>query len=88
MPHVRLDGETTSRNVTHLEFYAYRLATRPGFSIIHSSCKLFLQYLLDAFLTVEGNRLEWIRQNQRAVRAEDYQGLNDFVDLRAQPYVC
>ncbi len=67
-----------------MEFYAYRLAVRNEFSRIHSGRKLFLQYLLDAFITVEGNRLEWYRQNQNRIRAENYSGLHDFVEMRRQ----
>lgn len=68
------------RNLTNLEYYSYRLATRSGFSLLQSSGKLFLEYILDAFLTVEGNRLEWYRKNQKTIRAENYSSLNDFVE--------
>jgi hypothetical protein len=47
---------------------------------LQSSGKLFLEYILDAFLTVEGNRLEWYRKNQKTIRAENYFSLNDFVE--------
>ena len=33
-------------------------------------------------MTVEGNRLAWIRENQRSIGAETYQGLTDFVNNR------
>jgi hypothetical protein len=39
-------------------------------------------YVLDAFMTIEGNRLEWIRQNQRTIRAENYGSLANFVEQR------
>ncbi len=79
-PHAR--DVTVERNVTHREFYAYRLAVRDrlgDFSLLHSGCKLFLQYILDAYVTVEGNRLNYLRQNQRNLRAETLQGLEDYV---------
>ena len=41
---------------------------------------MFLSYLLDAYVSVEGNRLNWYRQNQRAIRAENYQNIVDFVN--------
>lgn len=59
------------RNITHLEFYAYREAIRDEFSRIHFGRKLFLHYLLDTFKTVEGNRLECYRKNQNRIRAEN-----------------
>jgi hypothetical protein len=71
--------------MTHLEYYAYRIAVRDReFSSLHSSRKLFLSYLLDAYVTVEGNRLNWYRQNQRAIRAENYQNIADFVNRNDQ----
>jgi len=87
MPHTRHANPVTLRvrDITHMQFYAYRLASREGFSRIHSSRKLFLQYVLDAYLTVEGNRLEYIRQNQATIRAETYQGLLDFVEADVDP---
>ncbi len=78
--HVR--DVTVPRNMTHREFYAYRLAVldrNDGFSLLHSGCKLFLQYILDAYVTVEGNRLNYLRENQRNLRAETLQGLEDYV---------
>ncbi len=45
---------------------------------------MFLSYLLDAYVTVEGNRLNWYRQNQRAIRAENYQNIVDFVNRNDQ----
>jgi Helitron helicase-like domain at N-terminus len=33
-------------------------------------------------MSVEANRLEWVLQNQKTIRAESYQGLSDFVNTR------
>jgi hypothetical protein len=41
-------------------------------------------YVLDAFMTVEGNRLHWIKLNQGQIRAEDYTTLNQFVQSRRE----
>ncbi len=46
------------------------------------SGKLFLQYILDAWVSIEGNRLNWIEKNQKQIRAENYAGLSDFVQRR------
>ncbi len=77
-------GETRYRNVTHLQYYSHRLAIRPGFSQLHASRKLFLMYVLDAFITVEGNRLHWLKLNQGQIKAEDYSTLNQFVRSRRE----
>ncbi|XP_076035390.1 uncharacterized protein LOC143021665 [Oratosquilla oratoria] len=59
------------------EFYAYRLAIRGGFSPIHSGGKLFQQYIVDAYVKVEGCRLKFIAENQAQLRVAMYSGLMD-----------
>ncbi|UYV84546.1 hypothetical protein LAZ67_X002584 [Cordylochernes scorpioides] len=71
---------TSTRNhVTMLQFYSYRLAIRSGFSPIHYGRRLFQQYVVDAYVKTEGNRLNYIRQNQSLLRVELYQGLMDYI---------
>ncbi|XP_076044682.1 uncharacterized protein LOC143027298 [Oratosquilla oratoria] len=70
--------QTRVRNkVTMQEFYAYRLAIRGGFSPIHSGGKLFQQYIVDAYVKVEGCRLKFIAENQAQLRVAMYSGLMD-----------
>ncbi|XP_076061544.1 uncharacterized protein LOC143037294 [Oratosquilla oratoria] len=59
------------------ELYAYRLAIRGGFSPIHSGGKLFQQYIVDAYVKVEGCRLKFIAENQAQLRVAMYSGLMD-----------
>ena len=66
------------------EFYAYRIAVRDSFSPIHLSRLLFQQYLVDAFIKIEGNELAYIRTHQSLLRVESYQGLMDHIGRRAQ----
>ena len=83
MRHVRR-SPSGFRNVTHLQHYAFRIAVRDGFSLIHSAKKLFLQFLLYAFSTVDGNRLQYIKENNKSLRYETYEGLADFVERRTR----
>jgi hypothetical protein len=39
-----------------------------------------LSYTLDAFLTVEGDRLQWLRTHQSDLMAENYKVLKSYVD--------
>ena len=74
MRHVA-EFRTAARNrLTMQQFYAHRLAIRDGFSLIHSSGKLFQQYLVDAYVKTEGCRLFFIRNNQRQLRVDLYSG--------------
>ncbi len=63
--------------VTQLQYYAYRLAIRNEFSILHHSGKLFQQFIVDAYVKTEGSRLNYLRFNQNNLRIELYQGLLD-----------
>lgn len=71
-------------HLTMLQYACYRLAVRIGFSHLHSSKKLFQQYIVDMYTRVEAHRLMFIRSNQSQLRSEHYRGLQDFVLNRAQ----
>lgn len=70
--------------VTHLQYYSYRLAVRPGFSALHCAEKLFQQYIVDAYVKTEASRLFFIRNQQPRLRAELYQGIMDHIHNAAQ----
>ena len=73
---------TSTRNrLTMQQFYGYRLAVRSGFSAIHSSGKLFQQYLVDAYVKTEGCRLFFIRRNQAQLRVDLYSGITYCIQL-------
>lgn len=55
------------------------LAVRTGFSFLHSAQKLFQQWVLDAYLIVEGSRLAYIRTHQNDLRMDSYRGLQDYL---------
>jgi hypothetical protein len=86
-PHSELgwDGEMKSslesmRNrITMLQHYSYRLAIRKEFNPILNAAKLTQQYIVDAYVKIEGNRLNYIRLNQKSLRVEHYRGLMDHV---------
>jgi len=39
--------------------------------------RLFQQYLVDAAATIDQNRLAWLQNNQRDIRADLYRGIDD-----------
>ncbi|XP_063800227.1 uncharacterized protein LOC134968624 [Pseudophryne corroboree] len=65
--------------VTMLQYKAALTAIRDEFSPIMYAGKLTLQWLVDSYLQVEANRLNYIRHNQKRLRTEQYQGLADHV---------
>jgi ATP-dependent DNA helicase PIF1 len=65
-----------------LEYYSYRLAIRnnvTNFSALHFSTKLFHQYIVDAYVKIESNRLNFIKMNQSLLHVEQYKGLMDHI---------
>jgi hypothetical protein len=83
MEHVEERRSAKRTRVTQLQFYAYKLSVRSGFSILHSSGKLFQQYVVDAYVKTEGSRLNFIRLNQKDLRVELYRGLLDALATHA-----
>lgn len=73
-------GLTKSNNktLTAADFYAFRLQVRLNdYNIIFKMQKLMQQYAVDQWAKIEASRLEWVRANQKSIRAEKYQGLMD-----------
>ncbi|CAL1358644.1 unnamed protein product [Linum trigynum] len=66
------------KNVTEREFHAFRLQHRQseGQSLMRGG-KTLQHYCVDAFSTIEQNRLKFLRSNQKLLRAELYKGLCD-----------
>ena len=64
-----------------MQFYRYRLMVHGGntFNTLHRMGRLFQQYIVDMYVKIEGQRLTFLRHNQRTLRAELYQGLADAV---------
>lgn len=82
--HVESKRTEKRQTITMLQFYAYRLSIRQGFNSIFNAGKLFQQYVVDAYVKVEGNNLNYIKRNQKQLRVEMYQGLMDFVHKSAE----
>ena len=61
-------------------FYCYQLQQRQNQgNTLFKSGRLFQQYLVDAYASVEEDRLDYIRKNQKNLRSEIYQGIQDAV---------
>ena len=72
----------TAKNtrVTPMQFYSSKLMVRPDFGPLpHAGGFLFQQYCVDAYCKAEAHRLKYIRDNQQALRAENYKGVQEYV---------
>ena len=66
-------------NVSMLQYKVAQTAIRDEFSPIIHAGKLTQQWLVDSYLQVEANNLNYIRNKQSMLRCELYQGLADHV---------
>lgn len=57
---------------------------RGDFTPLHHAGKLYQQYLVHAYCTVEADRLQYIKTHQKDLRAECYQGLIDYLAHAAE----
>ena len=70
-----------NRRASMLQYYAHRLAFREQpFSPLHYGRKLFQQYVVDAWVRVESNRLRYPRYNQARLRTDLYSNVIDYVN--------
>ena len=69
---------TRSDKVSQRCYYAYRLHARPGEQpLLFRGGNLLQQYVVDAWASTEQSALNWVRHNQKELRADVYQGLRD-----------
>ncbi|CAN6846284.1 unnamed protein product [Brassica oleracea] len=79
LPYCGPEASTVRREyMTMREFYAYQIQTRPseGMTIIKGG-KLFHQYIVDAYVATETERLRFISLNQKKLRADLYNNVCD-----------
>ncbi|KNZ73733.1 hypothetical protein J132_10006, partial [Termitomyces sp. J132] len=77
--HFGPENQQRAPKVTQTAYYAYRLQKRTlevNAALLWSG-RLFQQYVVDAWASSEQNKLNWVRHNQKKIRAEVYQGVVD-----------
>ncbi|XP_053152157.1 uncharacterized protein LOC128344988 [Hemicordylus capensis] len=66
--------------VTQMQYYGYRLSIRDKINPFLNAGRLTQQYMVDAYVKTEANRLNFVRQNQPKLRVEKYSGLMDHLN--------
>ena len=80
----------TRNRVTPREFYAQRLCIkgdidgRRNYNCLFHCGKLTQQYIVDAFVKIESNNLEFLRRNQTKLRVDLYTGLKESLENQAR----
>ena len=60
-------------------YYRYHIMIRQNVSVLLRVKRLFQQYLVDAYCKIETERLQFLRCEQTALRADCYQDLRDAI---------
>ncbi|XP_075194167.1 uncharacterized protein LOC142294949 [Anomaloglossus baeobatrachus] len=81
--HENLQQQGTTRRITQLQYYSFQLSVRNHFNPILNGGKLTQQYLVDAYVKIEANRLNYIRQNQKILKVEDYCVLQEHLQQKS-----
>ncbi|XP_018494091.1 uncharacterized protein LOC108863899, partial [Galendromus occidentalis] len=77
----RRNSTSPRRNrITQKEYYSYLLFTRHQiFNPLHFAGKLLQQFMVDSWLKIEMNRLNFVRHNQHNLRLDTVRGLQDYM---------
>ena len=74
------NNKTKRGYVSMKEYYAYLIHSRNNqANTLHRGGRLFQQFLVDAYASVEEQRLKWNRHNQDTLRVDLYHNLQDAV---------
>lgn len=75
-----VQGNRVRNNISMLQFKVAQTAVRDEFNPVIHAGKLTQQWLVDSYLQVEANNLNYIRFNQKNLRTELYKGLMDHME--------
>ena len=70
------------RRVSRAAYVKYRMATRDG-NVFLMGGRLFQQWIVDSYVKIEKDRMNFCRINQQKIRADTYQGLIDHLQRTA-----
>ena len=77
--HVNLKLRNSGRKLMAMVYYRYHIMVRENVSVLLRAKRLFQQYLVDAYCKIETERLQFLRREQTALRADCYQDLRDAI---------
>ena len=76
-------NNNSTKRLSAREFFAFHMNTRLTHSdYIFSAGRLFQEWILNSWITVENQRLKFFFHNQKDLRADSYKNVKDFVDKR------
>ena len=72
------------KRVTPRQYFTFHINIRDGdnMNYLHYGCRLFQEWLCMAWFLIENQRLEYLRQNQKALRADTYKNVAEIAQQR------
>ena len=81
---INRNNDGNNRRVTRLAYTRYRIAIRPSeFNPFILGRRLFQQYVVDAYVKIEKDRIIYCKTHQKEIKADTYQGLHDYMERSA-----
>ena len=81
--HDEMTKVDSNRRVTRLNYVRYRIAIRDDFNPIILGRRLFQQYLVDCYVKIERDRINYCKYHQTELRRDSYQDLMDHLNSYA-----
>ncbi|XP_036150735.1 uncharacterized protein LOC118648518, partial [Monomorium pharaonis] len=81
--HCHLKKLNSNRRITRGQYIKHRMAIRDDFNVFLLGRRLFQQWLVDNYVKIEKDRMNFCRAHQKELRSETYQGLIDYMQNMA-----
>ncbi|XP_070171475.1 uncharacterized protein [Polyergus mexicanus] len=81
--HRHLTKLNSNRRITREQYIKYRMAIRNEFNAFILGRRLFQQWLVDSYVKIEKDRIDYCKNHQKELRTETYQGLKDYIETMA-----
>ncbi|XP_043463102.1 uncharacterized protein LOC122501545 [Leptopilina heterotoma] len=86
--HDSIEMVGNKRRVTRNAYIKYRMAIRNNTNYILMGRRLFQQWTVDNYVKIEKDRMTFLRNNQKQLRADTYEGLLNHLEQRATDANC
>ncbi|XP_018404137.1 PREDICTED: uncharacterized protein LOC108780818 [Cyphomyrmex costatus] len=77
--HCNLTKLNSNKRITRGQYIKYRMAIRDEFNVFLLGRRLFQQWLVDNYVKIEKDRINYCKDHQKELRTETYQGLRDYI---------
>ncbi|KYN28107.1 hypothetical protein ALC57_02481 [Trachymyrmex cornetzi] len=81
--HCNLTKLNSNKRITRGQYIKYRIALRDEFNVFILGRRLFQQWLVDNYVKIEKDRINYCKDHQKELRTETYQGLKDYMQTMA-----